>query len=300
MDLQVVGIRYWDDEPASGGSSPLDIYRTSGVFEESAAGGAVIVREPELPPDRRTADRIVNLGRLGGAIADAVAEGAGAGRRVVVVGGNCSHLPGVLGGLQDVHGPMAKIGLVWFDAHGDFNTPRTTPSGMLGGMPVAVSAGLCYAPWREGAHLAAPLPTDRIVMVDVRNLDPEEERLIRATDVTIASVAPGFAGDLPLPDAIARLAARCDGLYCHIDLDVLDASLTPNHRTKEPGGPGVDETLAALRAVLATGKVVAFGLVAVDAAGGGADRSLRSALALLRGGLRGWDRTGGESPDPPG
>ena len=288
MDLQVIGIGYWDDRPAPEGSSPVPLYLASGVFEEAAGGGELTYREPALPPERRGEDVIANLGALGGEIAAAVAAGVRAGERVAVVGGNCSHLPGIRGGLRDAHGPAARIGLVWFDAHGDFNTPRTTPSGMLGGMPVAVSAGLCYAPWREGSHLAAPLPTDRIVMVDVRNLDPDEERLVRATDVTIARVAPGFAGDLGLTEAVGRLAAACDHLYLHVDLDVLDASLTPNHVTKEPGGPGVAETLAAIEAVMGTGKVAAFGLVAVGADGEGAPTTLASALAILRGALRSW------------
>ena len=97
--------------------------------------------------------------------------------------------------MQQAHGADARIGLVWFDAHGDFNTPRTTLSGMLGGMPVAVSAGLGWPHWRELAKQAAPLPTDRIVMVDVRNLDAPEEQLVRATDIVIAAPAAGFPGE---------------------------------------------------------------------------------------------------------
>ena len=288
MDLHVVSIRYRGGNPAPGDSRGVGAYRASGVFEELAGAGGVTFREPAFPEARRGDDPIANLGALDGAIADAVAEGARAGRPVVVVGGDCSHLPGVLGGLQDVHGPTARIGLVWFDAHGDFNTPRTTLSGMLGGMPVAVSAGLCHTPWREGAHQLVPLPTDRIVMVDVRNLDPDEERLIRATDVAIARVAPGFAGDLPLDEAVEQLAARCDSLYLHIDSDVLDASLTPNHGTREPFGPDVAQTLGAVGTVLGTGKVVAFGLVSVNPEGAGGDVSMRAALDLLRGGLERW------------
>ena len=288
MDLHVVGIRYRGGNPAPGDSRAVGAYRASGIFEELSAGGGLFIREPRFPEERREDDPIENLGLLGGAIAEAVAEGARAERPVVVVGGDCSHLPGVLGGLQDAHGPTARIGLVWFDAHGDFNTPRTTLSGMLGGMPVAVSAGLCHPTWREGAHQLVPLPTDRIVMVDVRNLDPEEERLIRATDVAIARVAEGYAGDLDLREAVGRLAARCDLLYLHIDSDVLDASLTPNHGTKEPGGPDVSRTLDAVGAVLDTGKVVAFGLVSVNPEGEGGDVSRDSALALLRGSLERW------------
>lgn len=288
MDCQVVGVRYWNDEPAGDDSCPVAAYRESGIFEDFAGGGRLVTREPALRADRRSADPIANLGALNGEIAAAVAEGLREGRRVVAVGGNCVHFPGVIGGLQDVYGPVARIGLVWFDAHGDFNTPRTTPSGMLGGMPVAVTAGLCYPTWREGAHVAAPLPTDRIVMVDVRNLDPAEEQLIRATEVQIARVADGFAGDAPLVEAVGRLAAGCDHLYLHVDADILDATLTPNHPTREPGGPGVTETLDAIGAALDTGKVAAFGLVSVNLDGEGGVISRQSALALLRGALARW------------
>src|SRR5947209_3397 len=192
MDLHVVGIRYRGGDPAPGDSRGVGAYRASGVFEELAGADRVTFREPAFPEARRGDDPIANLGALDGAIADAVAEGARAGRPVVVVGGDCSHLPGVLGGLQDAHGPTARIGLVWFDAHGDFNTPRTTLSGMLGGMPVAVSAGLAYPEWRELSKQIVPLPTDRILMVDVRNIDAHEEQLIRATVDVIAAQALGF------------------------------------------------------------------------------------------------------------
>lgn len=290
MDLHVVGIRYWNDQ--RGEDATLRLV-DEGRAACEAVGGSVSHAEVAFPEEQRTGDRVTNLGILGGAIADAVAAGARAGRGVVVLGSNCTALPGVLGGLQDAYGPTYRLGLVWFDAHGDFNTPRTTLSGMLGGMPVAVSAGLCFHGWREASHLAAPVPTDRILMVDVRNLDPAEEQLIRATDVQIARVADGLAGDLPLAEAVNDLAARCDALYLHIDSDILDASLTPNHGTKEPNGPDVAQTIEAVGAVVATGKVVALGLVSINSATPGGDVTLASGTALLRGGLERWVAAGG-------
>ncbi len=286
MDLHVVGMRYWNDQLAD--PAAVRIIDDGRALCEALAAGSVRYSEADFPAGRRVADRVTNLGTLGGAIATEVAAGARAGKRVVALGSNCTTLPGILGGLQEVHGTASRIGLVWFDAHGDFNTPRTTLSGMLGGMPVAVSAGLCYPQWREASHLLAPIPTDRILMVDVRNLDAAEEQLIRATDVQIARVAPSLAGDLPLAEAVADLAARCDVIYLHIDSDILDASLTPNHSTKEPNGPDVATTVAALGTVLATGKVIALGLVSVNSAGEGGDISLATALDMLRGGLGRW------------
>src|SRR5215211_7684618 len=108
-------------------------------------------------------------------------------------------------------------------------------------------------------HLRRP---HRILMVDVRNLDPEEEQLIRATDITIAAVADGFLG-ADLANSVADLAARCDLLYLHIDSDILDASLVPNHGTREPNGPSMAQVQIAIETVMATGKVAALAVVSV-------------------------------------
>jgi arginase len=283
--LHVVPVRYGGSAPNTPDREVVDSYAAAadyGVF-----GAEPTISEPQFPEDKRDEEPTINLGLIGGEIANAVAEGRREGKPVLVVGGNCAITPGVVGGLQQAHGPAAKIGLVWFDAHGDFNTPRTTLSGMLGGMPVAVTAGLAWPRWRELSLQPAPLPTDRIVMVDVRNLDPAEETLVRATDVVIAAPAAGFPGE-NLQEAIANLAERCDMIYLHIDSDILDASLTPNHGTKEPNGPDVAQTVEAIGTVMATGKVVALGLVSINSATPGGDVTLASGIAMLRGGLERW------------
>ncbi len=253
------------------------------VILEETGSDQPEIRAVHIPLAEAPADPIAFLALQGGQIAEAVASGARPGLPVLVIGGNCTCLPGVLGGLQQALGPTIRIGLVWFDAHGDFNTPQTTLSGMLGGMPVAVSAGLCYPEWREGSQQLVPLPTDRIVMVDVRNLDPDEERLIRWTGVTVVPIERD-----QVAAAASRLAEKVDLIYLHVDADVLDAALVPTHRTREPNGPGVDQTLAAIRAVVETGKVRAVGLVSIYAEGEGGEITLRSAAELLRGCLRAW------------
>jgi len=287
--LHVVPVRYGGSMPNTPDKEVVDRYAEAvdyGIF-----GAPASVSEPQFPEDQRDEEPTINLGLIGGEIAKAVAEGRSAGQPVLVVGGNCAITPGVVGGLQQVHGPAARIGLVWFDAHGDFNTPRTTLSGMLGGMPVAVTAGLAWPRWRELSLQPAPLPTDRIVMVDVRNLDPAEETLIRATDVVIAAPAAGFPGE-DLQQAIADLAARCDMIYLHIDSDILDERFVPNHGTKEPNGPDMDQVLSAIDAVMATGKVVVYALVSVWPTGEGGETAVASGIEMLRGGLESWKRHG--------
>lgn len=287
--LQVVGVRYRGSQLAKGDERSLDAYAAADVYD--AAGVPANVVEPRFPELRRAEGATENLGILGGEIADAVAAGRNADNAILMSGGDCSHITGVLGGLQDAHGPDAKIGLVWFDAHGDFNTPKTSISGMLGGMPVAVAAGLGYAEWRLGSHIVAPLPTERIVMVDVRNLDPLEEQLVRATAVTVAAPASGFPGEA-LATAIDALADRCDYLYLHIDSDILDESFVPNHGTKEPNGPNMEQVLAAVDTVMATGKVVALAVVSVYGEGEGSETSVASGIELIRGSLASWQKHG--------
>ena len=287
--LQVVGVRYRYSHRAKRDERALDAYGRSGVYETAVVPYEVV--EPQMPEEKRLPDEPDNIGLLGGAIAEAVAHGRRAGRAILMTGGDCSHIAGVRGGLQDVHGASVRVGLVWFDAHGDFNTPKTTLSGMLGGMPVAVCAGLAFPRWREMSHMVAPLPTDRIVMVDVRNLDAPEEALIKATDVVIAAAAKGFAG-VDLETAVSALADRCDMLYLHIDSDILDERYVPNHGTKEPNGPDMAQVLAAVDTVMATGKVAVTAVVSVYGEGEGSETTVASGVELIRGCLDAWRQYG--------
>jgi arginase len=288
--VEVVGIRYRRTELAQNDERSLDAFADAGVYGSAQVPFTVI--EPKMLESHRVEDEPANLGTFGGRVAEVVAAARRQGKGVLMTGGDCTHITGVVGGLQDAHGSEARIGLVWFDAHGDFNTPNKTLSGMLGGMPVSVCAGLSFPQWREGSHIAAPLPTDRILMVDVRNLDVPEEQLIRATAVKIARVADGFNGDVDLETAVTELAHRCDLLYLHIDSDILDESYVPNHGTKEPEGPSIDQVAEAIETVMATGKVAALAVVSVYGEGEGSDISVTSGIELIKAGLKSWRRHG--------
>lgn len=274
---------------AAGLAECSDAYLAAGLIERITSLGVEVAgtARPALPGDRVSGDPIVNLGRYNAMIAHEAAAALAAGAKPLLAGGTCSHLIGMLAGLQTGLGPATRIGLIWLDAHGDFNTPRTSHSGMLGGMPVAVAAGLCLAPWREKAGMTAPLPTNRIVMVDVRNLDKEEADLIRATDVSVSKFGPNWTID-GIATAIQHLADRVDALYLHVDSDILDAAFQPNHPTAEPDGPDVRTVLAVLRVAFSTGKVRAYGVVSVNPTGPQGSISLESGLELVLGGVARW------------
>ena len=281
--LQAIGVRYQGDQYVSDPHRALEAYLAHQVYDR--AGVPVDYAEPRLPEDNRETDPVLRLGDLGNEIASLVADARQRGDVVAMTGGNCSHVTGVLGGLQEAHGPATRIGLVWFDAHGDFNTEKTTLSGSLGGMPVAVCAGLTLPEWRERSHILSPLPTDRIVMTDLRNLDPLEKQLIEATEATVVPLSD-------LEQAAADLASRVDMIYLHIDADILDAALVPSHRTQEPDGPDMAQVLAAIEGVMATGKVVAYAVVSVYYGGADAEVDLASGIELVGEGLATWKKYG--------
>lgn len=289
-NLQVIGVRYRYNRPAVNDERSLDAYVNAGIY--ASAGVPVDVIEPRMPDVPETDDETDRIGSLGGEIANAVSAARRDERAILMTGGDCSHITGIFGGLQDAHGPSVRVGLVWFDAHGDFNTPGTSLSGMLGGMPVAVCAGLAFPTWRERSHIVAPVPTDRILMVDVRNLDEPEAQLINSTDIVIAAPAAGFPGE-ELSAAVTDLAARCDLLYLHIDSDILDERYTPNHGTKEPNGPDMAQVKAAIDRVMATGKVAVAAVVSVYGEGEGSEIMVESGIELIRGCLSSWKNHGG-------
>ena len=287
--LCVVAIPYRRAVLAPDDERGVEALATSGAYR--AAGVPFDIVEPAIGADELTGDETADSGRLNGRIAEAVAAADRLGSSVLMTGGDCTHALGVLGGLQRARGADSRLGLVWFDAHGDFNTPRTTRSGSIGGMPVAVAAGLACPEWREASGIVAPIPCDRLSFVGLRCLDPAENLLIRATDAMIAAPAPGFSGD-DLVKAIGRLADRCDALILHVDADVLDEHCVPSHGARAPGGPDVGEMLAALETVFATGKVGAFSLVSLYHRGDEGRVSLSSGIELLKGGLRSWAKHG--------
>ncbi|MEE8586261.1 MAG: arginase family protein, partial [Acidobacteriota bacterium] len=215
---------------------------------------------------------------------------------------NCNSLLGVLGGLQH-SGPTRrpiKVGLVFVDSHGDFNTPETTLSGMLGGMPVAVSAGMCLTNLRLKSGLDSALPTRYIVMGGVRDTDPLEQELIDRSQIEMISVADIRSLSENIHLQMKRLSKLTDIIYIHIDMDVLDPREVPGHPLTVPDGPTSLELAAALTEMFRYPKSAALGIASTPAGENDPDGlSLQAAYNLIEGAIRGLQsrvlRQGAES-----
>jgi arginase len=175
---------------------------------------------------------------------------------------NCNGLLGMLSGLQH-SGPTAKplrVGMVFVDAHGDFNTPETTLSGMLGGMPVAIAAGQCLTRMRLKAGLEPAVPTRHIVEVCVRDTDPLEQELLDRSDIQQLTLEDVRTRSENLHREMQRLSELTDVIYVHVDMDGLDPREVPGHPLAVPNGPTSAELAAALTEMFKFEKVAAFGV----------------------------------------
>jgi arginase len=202
---------------------------------------------------------------------------------------NCNSSIGMLAGLQHSgQGRLPlKVGLVWIDAHGDFNTPETTLSGWLGGMPVAVSAGLCLTRFRLKSGLEPALPTKYIVMAGTRDTDPLEQELIDSSNIEMISVVDIKTISENIDIQMKRLSRLTDIIYIHIDMDILDQKEVQGNKFAVANGPTSKELADALTVMFKYRKVAALGIGSYPGGNDKDNLSKKAAYNLVEGAIKG-------------
>lgn len=230
------------------------------------------------------------MGMASGNYGELVADNERNGWLTVGLLANCTSLLGTLSGLQNSGEPgePRKIAMMFIDAHGDFNIPETTLSGMLGGMPVAVSAGMCLRNLRLESGLDPALPTEYIVFGALRDVDPLERELIDDSDATEVSTDDYRQISDHLHAEMGRISEIADLIYIHIDMDVLDPAEVPGHSLNVADGPTSEELGAALIEIFKYPKVAALGIASTPYGDRDPDGvSLKAAYNLIEGAVRG-------------
>lgn len=291
MRVHIVSVPYRYDELKAGPGAGPETLIDTGLHELITDAGHTptgISTARLTEQEREEGKTAVNIGKLGASTAELVADARRQGSGCLVLAGDDTASIGVISGLQLAHGPGARIGVIWCDAHGDFNTPETSYSGILAGMPLAIIAGLAGPNWRTAAQMGAPIPTDRILLSGVRDLDEQEETLLRSTAVQIVSTDELRQGTA-FQEALGRLVERCDLLALHVDLDLLDPRLAPSLSTPAEGGLEMKEAGEMLAAALETGKVAAWSICSVNPGGGSrGTQTVASARTLIEQSIPSW------------
>ncbi len=189
-------------------------------------------------------------------VQDAVARGS----VPLVLGGDHSIAIGTLAGVARAG---RRPGVIWIDAHPDINTPETTRSGNVHGMPLAVALGLAGAPFPE--RLRGSVDAHACALVGVRDVDPGEREHIRRSGViglTIADIDRRGMG--PVMEQAIAVASRADGIHVSLDVDALDPNEAPGVGTPVRGGISYREAQLAMEMVAATGKLVSLEVAEVN------------------------------------
>jgi arginase len=177
--------------------------------------------------------------------------------------------------------------MLWLDAHPDFNTPETTRSGSLGGMPVAVATGRALQRLRLDARLDPPLSDRHVVMGGVRLTDPLEQHLLDESLIEQLSVDDLRNMTPALFAQLDRLSRITDKLYVHIDMDVLDPREVMGHGNKVPNGPSSEQLAALFEKIFGRyPKASAIGFATIPATDEGG-LSLAAVNRMIAGAVRG-------------
>jgi arginase len=196
-------------------------------------------------------------------IARRVGDAVGEGRVPIVLGGDHSIALGTLGGLAAAAGGPG--GALWIDAHGDLNTPQTTPSGNVHGMPLAAALGHGGADFESEAWPLPALDPARTTLIGVRSLDDGERALLGGLDLAVHTMsAVDRRGIEPLVDDALRRASGAAFVHVSLDMDALDPEVAPGVGTAVRGGLSYREAHLAMELVAESGLLGSFEIVEVN------------------------------------
>ena len=179
----------------------------------------------------------------------------------VFLGGDHSISAGSIGGVT----ALGPAGVLWIDAHGDFNTPETSPSGNIHGMPLAALLGVGAPQLVNLGRPGAKLPARDVVLIGVRDLDPPERDLLLRHDVrvyTMSEIDDRGIADVTR-DALQRLA-HTPRLHVSLDLDVVDPREAPGVGTRVMGGLTYREAHLLMEIVARDGRLGSADVVEVN------------------------------------
>jgi arginase len=207
-----------------------------------------------------------------------VAGIAHAGHFPLVLGGDHSIAMGTVAGLLDAFG---DVGVLWVDAHGDINTPATSPSGNVHGMPVAALLGIGGLGGRLGWGSRAVRP-NRVVLFGTRTLDPGERQTIRELGVRMFTMSEiDQRGIKPCMDEAIDLLSGPGGIHISFDIDAVDPLEAPGVGTPWPGGLTYREAHLAMELLAATGQVSSMEVVEVNPIADHENRTAKLAAELI-------------------
>jgi arginase len=225
--------------------------------------GNIVVPLPEHePPDASRARHLPSIAGVCHAIYDAADHCTTEGEAPVFLGGDHSLS---IGTVSAITADSARVGVLWVDAHGDFNTPATTPSGNVHGMALAALLGLGAAELTDIGRPGAKLAPEQVVILGARDLDLGERALLHEVGVRVITMREiDEKGIARVSREVLDRFESCARIHVSLDLDSLDPDEAPGVGTPVPGGLSYREAHALMEILADTGKIGSLDLVEVN------------------------------------
>lgn len=273
MDVQLFLVPY--DSGHRGvrmGAGPFHLLEAGLEGHLRDAGHDVSIEQVEAPAADISAE-IATTFRLARVLSASVSRAVERGRLPVILAGNCMTAIGTIAGIRS-----AEPGIIWFDAHGDFNTPETTVGGFLDGMALTTATGRCWTQLASGVPGFQPVSDRNVLLLGARDLDRLEGSALNSSDVMWLSPEQARHS---LESTLDTLRSRVRTAYVHVDLDVLDSSVGKVNSYAAPGGLTLEELQTALGYIVRRFTVGAVALTAYDPAHDGDGAVARAAFSVL-------------------
>ncbi len=252
VDMGPSAIRYagLDARIAELGLDYIDLGNVETAVAEATATGDEHARF--LPQIKDTSERIARL----------VAGTARDGFYPVVLGGDHTVALGSLAGLREVHGPG---GAIWIDAHGDLNSPETSPTGNVHGMVLAAALGLAGERFKEEGWGLPALEPGRVALIGIRALDEGERALLGRLDAKVFTMSDvdRLGVEPVLRDALAHVAGP-GFVHVSLDMDAVDPDVAPGVGTPVRGGLSYREAHLAMELIAESGLASSLDVVEVN------------------------------------
>ncbi len=250
--------------------------------------GDISVYRPETGRSENTNLKYLDeIARVNSELCEKVSKADANGRFPLVLGGDHSIAIGTLAGLAK---QKENLGVIWFDAHGDINTDKTSPSGNIHGMPVAVAMGIGHEKLISIGGTENKLRPEHFVLVGVRDLDSGERKLLKDLGVTVFSMheIDRLGIVKVMEEAIAIASNGTDGVHVSFDMDAMDPFYAIGTGTRVPGGMTYRECHLAMELLAESNVVTSAEFVEVNPLLDSRNETAETAVALMGSLLGEW------------
>lgn len=245
MKISLIEVPYHLGQENVGVAKGASRYREAGLDSQLQHQGIDLTIET-VQREGEYCDELTAIASVNASLAAIVRQSVNTEHLPIVLAGDCNSSLGTLAGFN-----QDTLGVIWFDAHGDFNTPQTSPSGFFDGMPVAIVVGDCYQDLWKTIGRNVPIPAASVLLVGTRDIDAEEQQRLDRSELQVARADEIKRSGLleTLLPKLEQLQTQVSEIYLHLDIDALDPQDAPGAGYRCPNGLSIAEVRDALRLI---------------------------------------------------